>query len=781
MKKYFFLFLIFSFIATILKAQTVEKLITGIKKYRFENPDSCILLSEKAIALLEKKPDFLQSAIIYNSYATTYYGLGNYKSSDSLFEIGLTFAQKAKSDTLQIFINNNRGLLRSAYDSFESSMECFMNALRVAKKSKIYREIADTYNNIASLYNYYETPDSAIIHYQNALEAIKKETERPYMAKIGLADIHSNLGQVYFKQGKLKQAFENLFSSLKIFEQNKLWEKAAITATVIAEAYFDRFELTKAKKYALIALKYDQKQTRAQTKGNVYFVLGKIAQESHINDTAFYYYDKAIKTYEEFNLDYELPIVYNSLGALYETENILSKAEYYFQKAINLNLDYGDQVALSINYMNVARVYLKKKEYSTAKTYIDKAIVILSPELNYSMFVDAYGTASETYKYLGDFKRAFEYLHIHSVYKDSLRNENNTKAQEEIEAIYQNEKKQKELERQNAINEKKSLELKLSEEQGQAKSFQLKLVLIGGILLLLAMIFVVRSNIQRRKTNQLLEQKNDIIYKQNAEVILQSEELKNKNHIIEEKQKEILDSINYAKRIQYTLLANDELMKKNLSNHFVFFQPKDIVSGDFYWATYHNHSFYLAICDSTGHGVPGAFMSLLNISFLSEAINEKNIEQPGEILNYVRKKLIDNISQEGGQDGMDGILMKFKSNGEVSYAAAHNAPLLIRENETINLSFDKMPIGKSLKNTPFQTFDLTTKKGDCLYLFTDGYPDQFGGDKGKKLKHKNLVSLIKENHHLPLPDQKIKLENTFNEWKGGFEQIDDVLLAGIKF
>ncbi len=274
-----------------------------------------------------------------------------------------------------------------------------------------------------------------------------------------------------------------------------------------------------------------------------------------------------------------------------------------------------------------------------------------------------------------------------------------------------------------------------------------------------------------REQNAELERK---VKERTAEVVLQKE-------IIEEKQKEIVDSINYAKRIQYSLLAHSEMLNANLNEHFVFFKPKDIVSGDFYWCTKKGDDFYLAVCDSTGHGVPGAFMSLLNISFLNEAINEKNISEPHSVLNHVRERLIQNM--ENAQDGMDAILMKFEvgsSKSEVKYAAANNHPVLIRNNEIKELPFDKMPVGKGLKNDSFELYRIEIQKGDSLYLFTDGYADQFGGPKGKKYKYSNLQKLLLENSGLQLETQNSKLETIFNDWKGGLEQIDDVCVIGIK-
>lgn len=277
-----------------------------------------------------------------------------------------------------------------------------------------------------------------------------------------------------------------------------------------------------------------------------------------------------------------------------------------------------------------------------------------------------------------------------------------------------------------------------------------------------------------REQNTVLEQK---VKERTAEVVMQKE-------IIEEKQKEIVDSINYAKRIQYTLLAHDELLKQNLGEHFVLFKPKDIVSGDFYWATKKGNDFYLAVCDSTGHGVPGAFMSLLNISFLNEAINEKNISEPHEVLNHVRKRLMENM--EGGQDGMDAILVRFEArirnsdSIKIKYAAANNHPLMISEKQIKELPYDKMPVGKGEKTESFNLYEIECLKGEMLFLLTDGFADQFGGPKGKKFKSSNLSKLLLENSALEMQNQSKKLNSEFNAWKGELEQVDDVCIIGIR-
>jgi serine phosphatase RsbU (regulator of sigma subunit) len=269
--------------------------------------------------------------------------------------------------------------------------------------------------------------------------------------------------------------------------------------------------------------------------------------------------------------------------------------------------------------------------------------------------------------------------------------------------------------------------------------------------------------------------------KQNHLIHNQKAELQKQKDLVDEHQKETLDSIHYAKRIQNALMANSTLINQFLLNNFVFFQPKDIVSGDFYWATHFNNRFYLAVCDSTGHGVPGAFMSLLNMSFLSEAVKEKNIVHPNEILNFVRERLINTISNEGQQDGMDGILICYDTENQIiEYSAANNEPILIRNNEIIELPKDKMPIGKGEKNNSFTLNSIKLIKGDNLFLYTDGYADQFGGLKGKKFKYKQLNELLLSLSNQTMIEQKDILSKTFTSWKGNLEQIDDVLIIGIK-
>jgi serine phosphatase RsbU (regulator of sigma subunit) len=312
------------------------------------------------------------------------------------------------------------------------------------------------------------------------------------------------------------------------------------------------------------------------------------------------------------------------------------------------------------------------------------------------------------------------------------------------------------------------------------KQYYFKYLIIGISIICIYFLLHILISYQTKKLKNENLRLEKIVKARTQQIEEKNQELELRNELIEEKQKEILDSINYAKRIQYTLLAHEDFVNQHLPDNFILFQPKDIVSGDFYWATEHQNKFYIAVCDCTGHGVPGAFMSLLNIGFLSEAIKERNIEKPNDIFNYVRERLINTISKDGQKDGMDGILICFdKEKHLIQYSAANNAPILISDDQIIELPKDRMPIGKGELAAPFKLYTINHKVGDILYLYTDGYADQFGGPKGKKFKYRQLNELLLNIHNKNLKTQSIILKETIENWKGKLEQVDDICIVAI--
>ncbi len=262
-------------------------------------------------------------------------------------------------------------------------------------------------------------------------------------------------------------------------------------------------------------------------------------------------------------------------------------------------------------------------------------------------------------------------------------------------------------------------------------------------------------------------------------------ELSYQKDMVEEKNKEIVDSIQYALRLQRAILPTSQYLQDHLKDHFVMFQPKDIVSGDFYWMTTVGTKILLAAVDCTGHGVPGAMVSIVGANGLNRCVKEFGLTEPAAILNKLREIVIETFdsTHEDVKDGMDLALVCFDTtSNEIEFAGANN-PLWIarRKFQTMEVyKGDKQPVGKFDFQQPFTNHKIRIYKGDCIYLFTDGYADQFGGEKGKKLKYKPFKDQLLKNIHLPMHEQKSFLVHKFNEWKDDLEQIDDVCVIGVK-
>jgi serine phosphatase RsbU (regulator of sigma subunit) len=256
--------------------------------------------------------------------------------------------------------------------------------------------------------------------------------------------------------------------------------------------------------------------------------------------------------------------------------------------------------------------------------------------------------------------------------------------------------------------------------------------------------------------------------------------------LVEEKQKEILDSINYARRIQYALLTSDQLLRKYLPDYFVLFRPKDVVSGDFYWGTPTGDGFLYITGDCTGHGVPGAFIILLNITKLNEVVNEHRITRPDLVLNKVREEIISVLNPDGSEqqssDGMDAILCSIDPGKMLlRFAAANNALYIVRQRKLITFRPDKMPVGKGHDDmVPFTLNEIKLEKGDTIYTLTDGFADQFGGVAGKKFKTRQLEEFILSINDCDMQTQKRKLGQALDDWRGNLEQVDDVCIIGVR-
>ena len=324
--------------------------------------------------------------------------------------------------------------------------------------------------------------------------------------------------------------------------------------------------------------------------------------------------------------------------------------------------------------------------------------------------------------------------------------------------------------------------------------------LVNGVLITFTVgifsIFIIRSRYRLIyndiKIRLELEYSKKIIEQKHEEVVFQKKEIQSQKDTLEDKNREITDSIRYAKNIQNALIPGEEKFNACFKESFVLFKPKDIVSGDFYWVHKKGNLSFYVTADCTGHGVPGGFMTMLGLAFLEEIIVGQNHKEPAEVLNLMRDKIISTLNQSGkvgeSKDGMDiSICCVDYSNMELRYAAANNNLYVVRKSgdnatqkELIELSADRQPCGYSEFAKPFTQHSFNRKEGECIYTFTDGFADQFGGPKEKKFRYKQFEELLLLHSHLSFPDQKAILNMANEDWKGNLEQVDDLLVIGIR-
>ncbi len=616
-----------------------------------------------------------------------------------------------------------------------------------------------------------------------------------------------SLCEAYYQKDQSDSIIKLLLPITNKFPSNTPIYYKAVIYHKLSSAYTMMMQSENGLKYCLEALKnYEIIKDTANT-ANILVNIANVYQQQNNFKQANYYLRQAESKAKLISRKTSLGNVYNTMGILYAEHGHLDSAEKFFLQSTSIREKLNDNISVAWNYNNLGGLYVMLEKPKEAIIYLEKALKkfeetkniegqssvannlgelnmqlgntkkaleyysysrkLYSQTNNPANLENLYTNLSVYYDKMGDIKTAFKYSDSLIVLKDSLYGTRLDNSIAEMQTKYDVEKK----------------DLELAKNKAQIESEKNKrFITYGALAFFILLLFVaITAFIQKRKNGKLLEIKNNQIETRNNLLQNANQEISHQKEQLSEKQKEIVDSINYAKKIQTALLANEEMLLENSVNHFILFKPKDIVSGDFTWATKKDGLFYIACCDSTGHGVPGAFMSLLNIGFLSEAIKERNILQPGEIFNYIRDRLIETIGKDEQQDGFDGIILCIDLNkNHITYAAANNAPLIIRNKELIHLKGNKMPVGKGIKTDSFDTFTLHYQKNDSLYLFTDGYPDQFGGPKGKKFKYKPLEELLLQNEAFSLIVQKEKLDTTFEDWKGNLEQVDDVCIIGIK-
>ncbi len=553
--------------------------------------------------------------------------------------------------------------------------------------------------------------------------------------------------------------------------------------------------------------------------------LSEIYLDSDI-DKSIEYAEKALKKSKKIKTGNKILLnLYNTLGAAYFYRGDYKNSVKNYEEELKISKKSASKKNLAKAYYNIALLYQKSGRKGKAEKNFENSIEIAKKNKFKDLLAVNYRTLAEFYNFYGKKEEAFIYLKKYIMLRDAgfntsqniLRKEikEEKTLREETEKVVEileedTLKKAKEIEylniekeiadklvkQEREINESKQ---KIQEAEIEKQKFQ-NYVMIGVVIIVLIIgLIILRGFIQKKKTNKVLlnknfeiqqqkeeiETQNGFLQQQKEEIITQNEDLEIQKAKIEDTHKQITDSINYASRIQKAMLHGESVLEDNFHQYFIIYKPRDVVSGDFYWIKKIRNYIAIVAADCTGHGVPGAFMSMLGISLLNEQVTSRRLDSPGEILDNLRKKIKIYLKQTGKseetKDGMDMALCLINiENLKAKYSGAYNPLYIVRNNEIIEYKATRNPIGIYLKEKHFETQSIQLEKDDSIYLFSDGFVDQFGGEKGGKFKSKRFKKILLENTNNSMTEQKQNFENTLTNWQGDFEQVDDILFMGIK-
>ncbi len=671
--------------------------------------------------------------------------------------IQLALNSKLKAKLAQAYMK--KGVFFKKIDVHDTSIIFFNKARELYLEVKNFKSATDMSFNIATSKSNLGQIDAALkeldslsVYYKNG-----KFTEQEGMC-------YSNMADIYDTKGEFDVAVKLLFKAIDLFDKCKKPERKARALNEIANIMRHKGDYKKALDYAFEALALREQIGDNLAIGSTYTTIGNIYGQMEDLKNAKIYMLKCYKLYSDIGMNSGLAVTCNNLGLVYEDEQPDS-AIYFYKKSIAFKEQYTDHDGLDAAYLNLAGVHHTIGKLTEALVYLKKAEAIAKADGDKMTLHNAYSLYGDIYLDLKDYKNAALYQKLYISLNDSIYDEASAKSISEVEAKYQNEKKQLQIDN---LNKQKELDdIELSRQQ------TMKMFYATGLILVLVVLVIAYRGYRVKKRD------NEIISQQKAVVEAQKQ-------IVEEKNKEILDSINYAKKLQEAILPPLEQIDEQFKENFVFYRPKDIVAGDFYWLYTKANQTLLAAADCTGHGVPGAMVSVVCSNALNRSVVEFGKKNPGEILDQSRELVLETFSKSGAEvkDGMDISLISIeKKNGnlvKVDWAGANNPLWYISDSQLHEITANKQPIGKVDNPKPFTTHSIELKKGSMVYLITDGFADQFGGANGKKYKYKQLKELLISVHQQSPLDQMHVLDKSFNEWKGSLEQVDDVCIIGIR-
>ncbi|MBI5219474.1 MAG: tetratricopeptide repeat protein [Bacteroidia bacterium] len=686
--------------------------------------------------------------------------------------------------------NTHFGYYQEDRGNYTRAMDFYKKNLEIEQKQKNKQGISDAFINMGNIYKMQG-------NFREALNCFNKSlifyTE--IQNKKGMSNCYNNIGIIYKSQGSYLQALDNYLKSLKIREE--MGDKQGMSSSYnnLGTIYYNQRNYTQALEYYRKSMHIYKEQKNKQGIALCYNNIGNVYSDMHQNSQALDFFKKSLEIRKEINDKSGLSTCYNNIGIIYENEKKYDPAIEFYNKSIKIREEIGDKQGIALILVNIGSVYNKTKNYRHALVLAEKSLLIAKETGALNIEKYAYQCLSSTYDSLGNINEALKYFKLFIMVKDSLFSQKQWEIAK-MEAMYHDEKRQKEIEILNKDKELQKLEIKRQTLQ--------KYTFLGGFSLMLILVAVILVSYRKIKAQKIvIEEKNSTLNRQNEEIAEQRNTVIMQKEQIEEIHSELKDSIYYAESIQQAVLPSVEIINTYIKDYFILFKPRDIVSGDFYWLTMRNNWLLVAVADCTGHGVPGALMSMLGISFLNEINAHQNINQASQVLNELRDYIVTSLQQRGvsgeHKDGMDIAFCAINTGTLEMHFAGANNPLYIVETGHVpslqEIRPDKMPVAIHVNMQPFTNHVIQLQKGDTIYLTSDGYKDQFGGPKGKKFYEKRLKEMILANSYLSMLQQKEILDKTIEDWREPrcgnathvencrcikYEQTDDITIFALK-
>ena len=660
---------------------------------------------------------------------------------------------------IALFLISFQGLSQFSYE--EQHQIDSLNEI-IANPKSTDTTIVLTYFEIIN-YHYLSDPDSAIAICKKA-EMISERLDYPK----GKAESYAWMGYLVQGKGNISLSLEYSNKSLKIFEEIGNKEAVGTALSNIGFIYKEQGILKEALDYYGRSVKIKEEVGHKIGLAQAFENIGDIKQKQGKINEALDYHKRSLKINKERDNKKGIASSMNRIGMIYYDQGRINEALDYYNQSLILQKEIGNKKGIAVSLINIGIFHNDRGDFEEALEYGLKSLTISEDIGNPYNISQASSLLSEVYEKQGKGMQALEMYKLYIEMHDSVYNQDIQKAATQQEFKYAYEK-------QKAIDSAKyDKQLAIRKEEKEKQQILVWAIAVGLALVVFFLIIVFNKLKATRKQKALIEQQKEVVEQQ-------KEVVESAHHELEEKNQEILDSILYAKRIQSAILPQMKVVKEYLKESFILYKPKDVVAGDFYWMEQKNGRVLFAAADCTGHGVPGAMVSVVCNNALNRSVREHGLTIPGEILDKTREIVVQEFqkSEEDVKDGMDIALCSIEGN-ILQYAGAHNPLWIIRNGEIIETTANKQPIGQFENPEPYTTHSFDLEKGDAIYIFSDGYVDQFGGERGKKFKAKAFRELLLSIQDKTMEEQKITINETFETWRGELEQIDDVCVIGVK-